>query len=143
MNKVMSQIEKVGIVPVVKINDLTKALPLCKALLQGGINVVEITFRTDCAADAIKEISSNCKDMIVGAGTIINVEQAKKAIECGAKFIVSPAKIRLIAPVRCYQIFLYKFWRGFEYPLPRQAQSDSARKVLSDFLLFIYLKSLL
>lgn len=90
MNDILSQIQEVGIVPVVKLNDINKALPLCQALIAGGINVAEITFRTECAADVIKEISENCKDMIVGAGTIINVEQAKKAIEAGAKFIVSP-----------------------------------------------------
>ncbi len=90
MEDVLSKIEQVGIVPVVKLNDINKAIPLCNALLDGGINVAEITFRTECASDVIREISEKCKDMIVGAGTIINVEQARLAIECGAKFIVSP-----------------------------------------------------
>jgi len=90
MNDILSKIHDVGIVPVVKINDISKAVPLCQALIDGGINIAEITFRTKCAADVIKEISENCKNMIVGAGTIINVEQAKEAIDAGAKFIVSP-----------------------------------------------------
>lgn len=90
MNDVMSQIKQTGIVPVVKLNDVSKAIPLCNALLAGGINVAEVTFRTEQAPDVIKKISNECKNMIVGAGTIINVEQAKKAIDCGAKFIVSP-----------------------------------------------------
>ena len=90
MNETMLKIQETGIVPVVKLNDTSKAIPLCEALLAGGINVAEVTFRTSNAADVIKEISSKCKDMIVGAGTIINVSQAKQAIECGAQFIVSP-----------------------------------------------------
>ena len=90
MKNILSEIEKTGIVPVVKLNDANKAIPLCNALMNGGINVAEITFRTDCAAEVIKTISENCKDMIVGAGTIININQAKQAIESGAQFIVSP-----------------------------------------------------
>lgn len=96
MNETMLKIQETGIVPVVKLNDTNKAIPLCKALLAGGINVAEVTFRTSNAADVIKEISANCKDMIVGAGTIINVSQAKQAIECGAQFIVSPGFSREI-----------------------------------------------
>ena len=87
---ILTEIEKTGIVPVVKLNDPQKAIPLCNALLAGGINVAEVTFRTSCAAEVIKTISGTLPEMIVGAGTIINVEQAKTAIECGAKFIVSP-----------------------------------------------------
>lgn len=90
MSNVMSQIQDIGIVPVVKLNNVEKAIPLCEALMAGGINVAEVTFRTECASEVIKTIARECKDMIVGAGTIINVEQAKLAIECGAKFIVSP-----------------------------------------------------
>ena len=90
MNDVMSQIQEIGIVPVVKLNDVKKAVPLCQALMAGGINVAEVTFRTECASEVIKTIAKDCPDMIVGAGTIINVEQAALAIESGAKFIVSP-----------------------------------------------------
>ncbi len=90
MSEVLSKIESVGIVPVVKLNDVNKAVPLCQALMQGGIDVAEITFRTECAAEVIKTISTNCPDMLVGAGTVLNVEQAQKAIDAGAKFIVCP-----------------------------------------------------
>lgn len=90
MSEVLSKLKEVGIVPVVKLNDVNKAVPLCNALLSGGINVAEITFRTECAEDVIKEIVNKCPDMIVGAGTIINVEQAERAINAGATFIVSP-----------------------------------------------------
>lgn len=90
MSNVMDEIQKTGVVPVVKLGDVSKAVPLANALLAGGINVAEITFRTVCAAEVIKEMSEKCPDMIVGAGTVLNVAQAKKAIDNGAKFIVSP-----------------------------------------------------
>jgi len=79
-----------GVVPVVVIEDAKNAVPTAKALLSGGVNVMEITFRTAAAPDAIKAVAENCPDMIVGAGTIVTLEQCKKAVECGAKFIVSP-----------------------------------------------------
>ena len=59
-------------------------------MLAGGIDVMEITFRTAAAADSIKAVAQECPDMVVGAGTVINLEQCKLAVECGAKFIVSP-----------------------------------------------------
>ena len=90
MENILEQIEKVGIVPVLKLSDTNKAVPICEALKNGGINVIEVTFRTQNAPSVIKEISTNCKDMLVGAGTILNVEQAKNAIHAGAKFIVCP-----------------------------------------------------
>lgn len=79
-----------GIVPVVVLNKVEDAVPLAEALLKGGISFMEITFRTECAADCIEVISREVPDMIVGAGTVINVEQAKTAVSRGAKFIVSP-----------------------------------------------------
>lgn len=83
-------INKTGFVPVVVINKVETSVPTAKALLEGGINFMEITFRTACAEEAIKEVAINVPDMIVGAGTVINVDQAKRAVEAGAKFIVSP-----------------------------------------------------
>ena len=79
-----------GIVPVVVLNRVEDAVPLAGALLKGGITFMEITFRTECAADCIEVISRKVPDMTVGAGTVINVEQAKTAVAGGAKFIVSP-----------------------------------------------------
>lgn len=79
-----------GIVPVVVLNNVEDAVPLASALLKGGIDFMEITFRTECAAECISVISKAVPDMTVGAGTVLNVEQAKLAVECGAKFIVSP-----------------------------------------------------
>ena len=81
---------KTGIVPVVVLNNVEDAVPLAGALLKGGIDFMEITFRTECAAECISVISKEVPDMTVGAGTVLNVEQAKLAVDCGAKFIVSP-----------------------------------------------------
>ena len=78
------------IVPVVVLDKAEDAVPCAKALLEGGIKVMEITFRTACARDAINLVSENVKEMCVGAGTVINVEQAKNAVKAGANFIVSP-----------------------------------------------------
>ena len=78
------------IIPVVKINDADKAVKLSNAITEGGINICEITFRTPAAPFAIENISKNCPDMLVGAGTVLNVQQAKDALDAGASFIVSP-----------------------------------------------------
>ena len=78
------------IVPVVVLNDVKDAVPTANAMAAGGVDVMEITFRTACAPKAIHTVSENCPNVLVGAGTIINVEQAKLAVEMGAKFIVSP-----------------------------------------------------
>ena len=83
-------IENCGVIPVVVLEDAANAVPLAKALLAGGINICEITFRTAAAEEAIRQISLNVPDMIVGAGTVITKEQAKAATDAGAKFIVSP-----------------------------------------------------
>lgn len=90
MNEILKQIGLYGIIPVVKIESIDKAEPLAKALCEGGLPVAEITFRTDCAAEAIKIISEKFPKMLIGAGTVLSPEQADKAVEAGAKFIVSP-----------------------------------------------------
>jgi len=89
----MTFFEKVyntGIVPVVVLNNAEDAVPLARALLKGGIDFMEITFRTECAADSIALIAKEVPEMTVGAGTVINLEQAERAVDNGAKFIVSP-----------------------------------------------------
>ena len=78
-----------GIVPVVKIDDAEKAVPLAKAMIDGGINSAEITFGTAAAEEAIRKVSAAFPDMVVGAGTVINPKLAEKAVAAGAKFIVS------------------------------------------------------
>ena len=78
------------VVPVVVLDKAEDAIPTAKAMAAGGIDTMEITFRTACAPEAIKAVAENCPDVLVGAGTIINLEQCKLALEMGAKFIVSP-----------------------------------------------------
>jgi len=87
---VLNRLAAAGVVPVVVLDDAKDAVPTAKALLAGGIDVMEITFRTAAAADSIAAVAKECPDMLVGAGTVITLEQCKKAVECGAKFIVSP-----------------------------------------------------
>ncbi len=87
---VMERIKKCGIVPVVVLDDAKDAVPTAQAMMAGGIDVMEITFRTAAAPDAIKAVAENCPDMLVGAGTVITLEQCRRAVDCGAKFIVSP-----------------------------------------------------
>lgn len=78
------------IVPVVVLDKAEDAVPTANALLAGGIDVMEITFRTEAAPQAIKAVAEKCTDMLVGAGTILNLEQCKLAVEMGVEFIVSP-----------------------------------------------------
>jgi 2-dehydro-3-deoxyphosphogluconate aldolase/(4S)-4-hydroxy-2-oxoglutarate aldolase len=86
----LSFIEQIGIIPVIKINSADHAVPLAKALLDGGIPIIEITFRTDAAAAAIERITGEVPDILVGAGTVLSPEQADKACAAGARFIMSP-----------------------------------------------------
>lgn len=90
MNEVLSRLSNIGIIPVVKIDDADKAVPLAKALYEGGLSCVEITFRTAQAEQAIRLITSALPDMLVGAGTVLTTGQVDKAYAAGAKFIVSP-----------------------------------------------------
>ncbi len=90
MNAVLEKISKIGIVPVVKIDRVEDAVPLAKALCQGGLPCAEVTFRTDAAAGAIKAMTENFPQMCVGAGTVLNAEQVDAAVAAGAQFIVSP-----------------------------------------------------
>ncbi len=90
MNEMMTKISNIGIVPVIKIEDVEKAVPLAKALCKGGIPVAEITFRTAQAEEAIKRVVKEVPEMLTGAGTVLSVEQVKKAVAAGAQFIVSP-----------------------------------------------------
>ena len=90
MNEVLNKLHEIGIVPVVVIDDAKDAIPLAKALIEGGLPCAEVTFRTAAAADAIKAIADNFPDMLVGAGTVLTTEQVDKAVAAGAKFIVSP-----------------------------------------------------
>ena len=86
----VEQVAACGVVPVVVLEDESQAVPTAKALLKGGINAMEITFRTAAARGSIAKVAKEVPDMIVGAGTVVNVEQLHQAVEAGAQFIVSP-----------------------------------------------------
>jgi 2-dehydro-3-deoxygluconokinase len=90
METVFNRLNNIRLVPVVKIEEAEKALPLAQALRDGGLPCMEITFRTGCAAQAIRCITDTFSDMLVGAGTVLTTEQARQAAEAGAQFIVSP-----------------------------------------------------
>lgn len=89
-SNLIAQIEKLKLVPVVKLDRVEDAAPLGHALCEGGLPVAEVTFRTSAAYEAIKAMKKSCPEMIVGAGTVVNVEQAKQALDAGSSFIVSP-----------------------------------------------------
>ncbi|MBR1672432.1 MAG: bifunctional 4-hydroxy-2-oxoglutarate aldolase/2-dehydro-3-deoxy-phosphogluconate aldolase [Fretibacterium sp.] len=88
-NPIFEQFKKIGIIPVVVLDDAKDAEPLAKALVEGGLPCAEVTFRTDAAAEAIG-IMSKRSELLVGAGTVLTPEQVDKAVAAGAKFIVSP-----------------------------------------------------
>ncbi len=87
---VLERLRNSIVVPVVVIDEAKDAIPTANALLAGGIDVMEITFRTAAAPDSIKAVAQACPDMLVGAGTVLDLDQCKLAVEMGAKFIVSP-----------------------------------------------------
>ena len=90
MNQILQTISNIGIVPVIAIDDASKAVPLAHALAAGGLPAAEVTFRTAAAEDAIRAISREVPDMLVGAGTVLTREQLDRALDAGAQFIVSP-----------------------------------------------------
>lgn len=90
MYKKLEPIEQCGILPNVAFDNKEQAVPFAEAISKGGMPFMEVLFRTDAAAESVKEIVKVYPDFLVGAGTIINMEQAEKAIDVGAKFLVMP-----------------------------------------------------
>ncbi|MBQ7961076.1 MAG: bifunctional 4-hydroxy-2-oxoglutarate aldolase/2-dehydro-3-deoxy-phosphogluconate aldolase [Clostridia bacterium] len=90
MNEILKEISKIGIVPVVKIDNAKDAVPLADALIKGGLPCAEVTFRTAAAEEAIALMTKEFPEMLVGAGTVLTTEQVDKAVNAGAKFIVTP-----------------------------------------------------
>ena len=84
------QFKEYGVVPVVVLNDAKNALPLAKALVEGGLACAEVTFRTAAAEESIRIMAEQFPEMLVGAGTVLTTEQVDRAVNAGAKFIVSP-----------------------------------------------------
>lgn len=90
MENMIEEFQKLGVVPVVVLEDEKDALPLAEALVKGGLPCVEVTFRTEAAAESIRLMSEKYPEMLVGAGTVLTTEQVDLAVEAGARFIVSP-----------------------------------------------------
>lgn len=93
---ILERIGNAGVVPVVVIEDAKDAVPTAQALLKGGIDVMEVTMRTAAALDSIRSVAQSCPEMLVGAGTVITLDQGRKAVEAGAQFIVSPGLNRAL-----------------------------------------------
>jgi 2-dehydro-3-deoxyphosphogluconate aldolase/(4S)-4-hydroxy-2-oxoglutarate aldolase len=89
MNDVLTQLQKIRLIPVVAIDEVKDAAPLAAALCEGGLPCAEVTFRTAAAAETIR-IMAERGDMLVGAGTVLKVDQVKQAVDNGATFMVSP-----------------------------------------------------
>lgn len=90
MGTMADKFEELGVIPVVVLNDAKDALPLAKALYEGGLPCAEVTFRTAAAEESIRIMSEQFPEMLVGAGTVLTTEQVDRAVAAGAKFIVSP-----------------------------------------------------
>jgi 2-dehydro-3-deoxyphosphogluconate aldolase/(4S)-4-hydroxy-2-oxoglutarate aldolase len=90
VHEVLENLGKIGIVPVIKIDDVDKAVPLARSLAAGGIPCVEITFRTAQGEEAIRRIAKEVPEILLGAGTVLATDQADRAVAAGAKFVVSP-----------------------------------------------------
>ena len=90
MNSVLERVYEIGIIPVIAFNSVDEAIPLCKALMDGGLPAAEVTFRTACAEECIKKIHEELPNMLLGAGTVLTVDQADRAMAAGASFIVAP-----------------------------------------------------
>ena len=87
---IFDKLSLAGLVPVIKVEDAADAVPLCRALSDGGLPVAEITFRTDAAEEAIRRVHAELPDVMLGAGTVLTVDQVKRAVAAGAAYIVSP-----------------------------------------------------
>jgi len=87
---VQEQLGKAYLIPVVVMDDAARAVDSAKALIAGGIEVMEITLRTEAALDSIEKVSKTCPDLLIGGGTVLTLEQCRQAVLRGARFIVSP-----------------------------------------------------
>lgn len=90
MNKILESLKEIGIVPVVVLDDAKDAAPLAEALIEGGLPCAEVTFRTAAAEESIRIMAEKYPEMLVGAGTVLTIDQVNRAVKAGAKFIVSP-----------------------------------------------------
>lgn len=87
---ILKRISEIGIIPVIAFNRVEEAVPLCRALVAGGLPAAEVTFRTACAEECIRTIAQEVPEMLLGAGTVLTIDQADRAMDAGARFIVAP-----------------------------------------------------
>ena len=133
MNSVLQRVYEIGIIPVIAFNSVDEALPLCKALMAGGLPAAEVTFRTACAEDCIKKIHEELPDMLLGAGTVLTKDQADRAMAAGASFIVAPGFDPEVCKVICVLAWapigstgpLYTLWAGGDVGLAGMANAIS------------------
>lgn len=90
MHEVLAQIEKLAVVPTIVLSDVSHSIPLAEALIDGGLPCAEVTLRTPVALEVLRRMASIKESFLLGAGTVLNIEQADEAIAAGAKYIVSP-----------------------------------------------------
>ena len=132
MNELNQAIAKIGVVPVIKLtNPERDAAPLAKALCEGGLPVAEVTFRAAGADKAIRIMKETCPEMIVGAGTVLTVEQAEAAVAAGAQFIVSPGFANILAD-KCKELGV-QYFPGVTTPTEYQMALPYGYEVIKFF----------
>ena len=131
MTDMDKRIGELKIVPVVKIDKAEDAVPLGRALLAGGLGVAEITFRTDAAEESIRRLAGEVPDMLVGAGTVLTIDQVRRATSAGARFIVSPGfNPRVVDYCVKRRIPIYP---GINNPMGVEAALDRGLSILKFF----------
>jgi 2-dehydro-3-deoxyphosphogluconate aldolase / (4S)-4-hydroxy-2-oxoglutarate aldolase len=90
MSEIHERFKQIGLIPIVSLEDTGLAEPLAHALQEGGVPIMEITFQTPNATEAIRRVASALSDLLVGAGMVLTLHQAKAALDAGAQFIVTP-----------------------------------------------------
>jgi 2-dehydro-3-deoxyphosphogluconate aldolase/(4S)-4-hydroxy-2-oxoglutarate aldolase len=101
MNSVKERIAEIKLLPVIKLNRVEDAVPLAEALLEGGLPVMEITFRTDAAEESIRAVSKAFPEVLTGAGTVVTLEQVKRAHDAGATYVITPGISNVVIEYCC------------------------------------------
>lgn len=131
MTSLNERIGRLGVVPVVVIRDPRRAVPLARALAEGGLPCAEITFRTSAAAEALRRIAAEVPDVLPGAGTVLTPGQAEAAREAGARFVVSPGfDARVVDYCRAHELPVYP---GVCTPTEIQSALEAGLDVLKFF----------
>jgi len=130
-NELKEKMWKMGVVPVIAIESPREAVPMADALIQGGLPIAEITFRTDAAADVIRTLKEERPELLLGAGTILSVENLVRAVDCGALFGVSPGLNPAVA--KKAQELGFPFFPGVMTPSEVEGGLSYGTKVLKYF----------